>query len=138
MKGKLSRVGTTYLPVKDVEESTTWYAEHLGAKVNYKDNDKAILQFADQSFFLVKSPLGESANFTDSYGNECFSVTFEVNGVEALANLHQDFKGRDINVGKIEDRGHAGRNFVFYDPNGNKFDVWSELSPTFRALHHQK
>ncbi len=39
---------------------------------------------------------------------------------------------KEIRVGEIENRGHSGRNFVFYDLDGNKFDVWSELSPTYK------
>ena len=37
-------------------------------------------------------------------------------------------------LGDIEDRGHSGRNFVFMDLDGNKFDVWSELSPSFKKM----
>ncbi|OXS74457.1 hypothetical protein B1B04_10165 [Lysinibacillus sp. KCTC 33748] len=39
---------------------------------------------------------------------------------------------KGIKVEGIENRGHAGRNFVFYDVDGNKFDVWSELSRIFK------
>ncbi|WP_100011723.1 VOC family protein [Lentibacillus sediminis] len=128
----LLRVGTTYMPVKDVQLSTDWYVSNLGAKLNYQDEDKAILNLADQSFFLVKSKEGQRANFYDTYGEECFSLTFEVDGIKALEALHRDFISKQISVGAIENRGHAGRNFVFSDLDGNKFDVWSQLSPDFR------
>ncbi len=45
--------------------------------------------------------------------------------------LHKDLIASEVKVDAIENRGHAGRNFVFYDPDENKFDVWSELSPQF-------
>nr|WP_197140727.1 hypothetical protein [Lysinibacillus sphaericus] len=38
---------------------------------------------------------------------------------------------------KVENRGHAGKNFVFYDVDGNKFDVWSELSPIFKENYKE-
>ncbi|KZE37218.1 glyoxalase [Bhargavaea cecembensis] len=132
MSGKLLRVGTVYVPVSDVDRSAGWYAEHLDAEVSYRDEDKAIINLAGQSFFLVKAAEGERSNFTDIHGAERFSLTFEVDGLEALESVHGEFRVKGVNVGDIEDRGHAGRNFVFADPDGNRFDVWSELSPVYR------
>jgi catechol 2,3-dioxygenase-like lactoylglutathione lyase family enzyme len=135
MGEKLVRIGTTYIPVTNVDLSADWYVKKLGAELSYKDNDKAILNLANQSIFLVKSNENQSSNFFDQYGNERFSITFEVNGLNALEAIHKEFKQSDIRVGEIEDRGHAGRNFVFYDLDGNKFDVWSELSPIFKEKY---
>ncbi|MGA5693004.1 VOC family protein [Cytobacillus pseudoceanisediminis] len=135
MVEKLLRVGTTYIPVTNVDLSSDWYVNKLGAELSYKDQDKAILNFANQSIFLVKSNENQSSNFFDIYGNERFSLTFEVNGLNALESIHQDFRQNEIRVGEIENRGHTGRNFVFYDLDGNKFDVWSELSPIFKEKY---
>jgi catechol-2,3-dioxygenase len=135
MNEKLVRVGTTYIPVRDVENSSTWYVNKLGAELSYKDEDKAILNLANQSIFLVKSKENQSSNFYDIYGEERFSITFEVNGLDALKAIHRDFIEKAIKVGEIEIRGHAGRNFVFYDLDGNKFDVWSELSTIFKEKY---
>ncbi|WIY59606.1 VOC family protein [Bacillus arachidis] len=132
MKEKLLRVGTIYIPVTNVELSSKWYVNKLGAELSYKDEDKAILNFANQSFFLVKSQANQSLNFYDFCGKEHFSLTFEVNGLNVLESIHSDFIKKEIKVGEIENRGHPGKNFVFYDLDGNKFDVWSELSPTFK------
>lgn len=132
MGEKLIRVGTIYIPVTDVEKSSKWYVNKLGAELGYIDDHKAILNFANQSFFLVKAKAGQSANFVDIHNEERFSATFEVDGLEALETIHREFIEKEIKLGEIEDRGHAGRNFVFYDPDGNKFDVWSELSPIFK------
>jgi catechol 2,3-dioxygenase-like lactoylglutathione lyase family enzyme len=136
MSEKLIRIGTIYIPVTNVDRSSDWYINKLGAELSYKDQDKAILNFVHQSIFLVKSDENQSSNFIDLYGNEHFSLTFEVNGLTALEEIHIDFKEREIRVGEIEDRGHSGRNFVFYDLDGNKFDVWSELSPVFKEKFH--
>lgn len=131
MKNQLIRVGTIYIPVEDPRESSNWYREMLKAKVNYLDGDKAIMDMADISLFLVKSQ-GQTSNFTDINGVERFLLTYEVDGLEVLEALHKEFKDRGIKVGSIENRGHAGRNFVFYDLDGNKFDVWSELSLLYK------
>ncbi|SFJ24604.1 Glyoxalase-like domain-containing protein [Halobacillus dabanensis] len=125
---KLIRIGTIYVPVLDVDFSAAWYEEKLGASVNYKDKEKAIVDLANVSVFLVKANRNQSANFKDNQGNECFSATFEVDGEEELVALHKDLREKEVKTGAIEDRGHPGRNFVFFDPDGNMFDVWSELS----------
>ncbi|MCM3782642.1 VOC family protein [Neobacillus mesonae] len=135
MTDKLIRVGTTYIPVSSVERSSEWYVNKLGAEISYKDEDKAILNLANQSIFLVKSKENQSSNFYDIHGEERFSLTFEVDGLRALETIHKDFIGEQIKVGEIEDRGHAGKNFVFYDLDGNKFDVWSELSRVFKEKY---
>ncbi|MES5927517.1 VOC family protein [Bacillus cereus group sp. MG9] len=135
MKDKLLRVGTIYIPVTNVELSSKWYVNKLGAELSYKDEDKAILNFANQSFFLVKSQANQSLNFYDFCDEERFSLTFEVNGLNALESIHSDFIKEEIKVGEIENRGHTGKNFVFYDLDGNKFDVWSELSPIFKEKY---
>jgi hypothetical protein len=36
MENKLLRIGTTYLPVSDVELSSQWYVNKLGAELSYK------------------------------------------------------------------------------------------------------
>ncbi|WP_175073141.1 VOC family protein [Terribacillus sp. AE2B 122] len=135
MTKRLLRVGTIYIPVLNVDLSSEWYLEKLGAELTYKDKDKAIFNFANQSIFLVKSKDNQSSNFYDTHGEERFSLTFGVNGLDALKTIHKDFIKKQVRVGDIEDRGHTGRNFVFYDLDGNKFDVWSELSPQFKEQY---
>ncbi|MDX8345741.1 VOC family protein [Rossellomorea sp. YZS02] len=129
---QLIRVGTIYIPVSDVQMASTWYQEKLGAELNYMDEDKAILDLAHQSIFLVSSIEGESSNFLDKRRNKRFSLTFEVDGISDLNNLREYLLDQEVETGKIEDRGHSGLNFVFADPDGNLFDVWSELSPQFK------
>ncbi|MEK3975244.1 VOC family protein [Psychrobacillus sp. FSL K6-1267] len=132
MSEKLVRVGTTYIPVSNVALSSEWYTEKLGARKNYQDEDKAILNLANHSIFLIKSKAGETLNFIDNNGQDCFALTFEVDGLDNLISLHNELNENLVQVGQVENRGHAGRNFVFEDPDGNKFDVWSELSPSYK------
>ena len=131
MNSKLVRIGTVYIPVQNLTAATDWYVNHLGAVVSYSDEDKAIINFADASFFLVKARVGESNFFVDVYEKKRFPITFEVDGYEDLITLHEQLKVSGVQLGEIEDRGHAGNNFVFEDLDGNVFDVWSELSRTY-------
>ncbi|MDQ0271374.1 VOC family protein [Cytobacillus purgationiresistens] len=135
MTGKLMRVGTTYLPVQHIDQATAWYVHKLGAVLNYKDKEKAIINLANQSFFLVKAASEETANFIAYNGDERFTMTFEVDGLDALENLHSELAAQDVLTGDIENRGHAGRNFIFQDLDGNLFDVWSEISPDFKKRY---
>ncbi|MBM7588087.1 catechol 2,3-dioxygenase-like lactoylglutathione lyase family enzyme [Bacillus pakistanensis] len=134
MSERLLRVGTSYIPVSDVVKSVKWYSNQLGAIPSYLDESgkMAIINMANQSFFLVKAKEGQCANFIDCDGNSRFSMSFEVDGEKELMDLHQELADKGVKVGEIEDRGHPGRNFVFYDPDDNAFDVWSELSPAFK------
>ncbi|MCA0970190.1 VOC family protein [Halobacillus litoralis] len=125
----LRRVGTTYLPVQDVRRAADWYEAKLGARLNFIDDEKAIVEMAGQSFFLVLAEDGATANFRDRKGHRRFSLTFEVDGMDELEELRESLQERHVIVGDVEDRGHMGNNFVFYDLCGNVFDVWSELSP---------
>ncbi|MET4559821.1 hypothetical protein ABIA69_000964 [Lysinibacillus parviboronicapiens] len=73
MGEKLLRIGAAYVPVIHVELSSKWYVNKLGADLSYQDEDKAILNFANQSIFLVKSKENQSSNFVDYYGEERFN-----------------------------------------------------------------
>lgn len=137
MQNKLIRVGTQYIPVENPKEAAEWYKDKVQAEISYLDEEKAIMNFANQSFFLVKKREGENANFIDYNGIQRFSMTFEVDGIEALRAIHKILAEKGVSVGEIENRGHAGRNFVFSDCDGNLFDVWSELSPTFLQSREQ-
>jgi catechol 2,3-dioxygenase-like lactoylglutathione lyase family enzyme len=134
MSQKLLRVGTVYIPVRNVMDSLNWYTEKLGAAESYRDEKgkMAIINMASQSFFLLEAPEEESLNFKDSDGRLRFCLTFEVDGITELENLHRELLEKEVNTGAIENRGHPGRNFVFSDLDGNLFDVWSELSPSFK------
>ena len=134
MSEKLIRIGTIYTPVKEVDKAAEWYVEKLDAHLSYIDEDKAIVNLADISFFLVKSSDQEHNYFYDVHNNVRFPITFEVDGGKGLSVLHKQLKEKGVRVGNIEDRGHAGNNFIFQDLDGNIFDVWSELSPTYKNM----
>lgn len=134
MNKQLVRVGSIYVPVTDVIRASAWYVEMLDAELSYQDEDKAIMNMANMSFFLINSK-DQTSNFIDIHGYERFVLTFEVNGIDALVTLQHDLLEKGVKVGEIENRGHTGRNFVFYDLDSNKFDVWSELSQEFKERY---
>ncbi len=138
MSSKLMRVGTIYLPVTNPKRSAEWFCTNLGAELGYMDegNNHAILNLAQQSFILILSEKDALANFNTINDGLMFPFTFEVNGIEALIQLHEELQDKGVTVGEIEDRGHTGRNFIITDPDGNKYDVWSELSVDFKEKYN--
>jgi hypothetical protein len=101
MNSKLVRIGTVYIPVQSVKAETDWYVTHLGAVVSYSDEDKAIVNFADASFFLVKARVGERNFFYDVHGKKRFPITFEVDGFDELMALHEQLKVSGCNLVKL-------------------------------------
>lgn len=121
-----------------ITKSAEWFCTNLGAELGYMDegNNHAILNLAQQSFILILSEKDALANFNTINDGLMFPFTFEVNGIEALIQLHEELQDKGVTVGEIEDRGHTGRNFIITDPDGNKYDVWSELSVDFKEKYN--
>lgn len=134
----LHRVGTNYIPVTNPKRSAEWFCANLGAELSLLDegNNHAIINLANQSFFLICSEPGITSNFQTVNDGLMFAFSFEVNGEEELIKLRNELVNRGVNVGEIEDRGHPGRNFIITDPDGNRFDVWSELSKDFKDKYN--
>jgi catechol 2,3-dioxygenase-like lactoylglutathione lyase family enzyme len=138
MPSRLQRVGTIYLPVTNPKRSAEWFCTNLGAELDYMDegNNHAIISLVHQSFILIQSEPGIHANFQTINDGLIFPFTFEVNGESELVQLHKELKDKGVLVGEIEDRGHPGRNFIIIDPDGNRYDVWSELSTEFKEKYN--
>ncbi|MOA63178.1 hypothetical protein D3C78_1888120 [compost metagenome] len=49
-----------------------------------------------------------------------FRLTFEVRQIEVL---YDHLKTNGVKIEELQDRASCGINFVFYDLDGNKFDV---------------
>ncbi|MBD0380938.1 VOC family protein [Paenibacillus sedimenti] len=138
MPSRLQRVGTIYLPVTNPKRSAEWFCTNLEAELDYIDegNNHAIISLAHQSFILIQSEPGILANFQTINDGLMFPFTFEVNGESELVQLHKELKDKGVLVEEIEDRGHPGRNFIIIDPDGNRYDVWSELSTEFKEKYN--
>jgi len=137
MNSRLVRVGTIYLPVTNPKLTADWFCSNLGAELSYldEDNNHAIINLAHQSFILIQSEEGILANFQTINDGLMFPFTFEVDGEDELIALHKELIEKKATVGSIEDRGHSGKNFIIIDPDGNRYDVWSELSAEFKEKY---
>ncbi|QKS69973.1 VOC family protein [Paenalkalicoccus suaedae] len=126
MPSLLQRVSTTYLPVANPTKSSDWYQRVLGAEESFADENKATIHLANQRFSLVRAKLEERANFLDYRGKERFSLSFEVNNEEELVTLRNNLSKKRVPVGEIKHLSTSECTFVFYDLDGNAFNVRSQ------------
>ncbi|PZD97536.1 VOC family protein [Paenibacillus sambharensis] len=127
-KPLLTRVLCNYLPVSNLERSVKWYGETLGLTVRKREPDGAILVLGNgQWLFLLETTAPRTANFmTDQWngtGFEMFSLTFEV---ENIVELHKKLREQGAEVEPLTDYDSCGLQFIFKDPDGNKFNAWQD------------
>ncbi|SFL36833.1 Catechol 2,3-dioxygenase [Paenibacillus sp. 1_12] len=129
-KPLLKSVLCNYLPVSDLERAVTWYEEILGLTVRKREPAGAILILGNgQWLFLLESTEKRTANFiTDQWEGahyEMFSLTFET---ENITELHKKLRENGVYVESLVDHDSCGLQFKFKDPDGNKFNVWQDIT----------
>lgn len=127
----LTRVSHNYLPVSDIKKAAAWYEETFGLAVMSSGRaDGVILVLGNgQWLFLLETKEKRTANFvTDQWEGrdyEMFSLTFEVDNI---VELHKRLRDRGAYVEPLVDQGGCGLQFKFKDPDGNKFNVWQDVT----------
>ncbi|WP_213527921.1 VOC family protein [Paenibacillus sp. J31TS4] len=120
----LKAVCSIYVPVNHALKSAQWWQRNFGLAYAVPFNEgenQAILKLSDgQWLHLVETEGPIDNQFPNKEGYEMFRLTFEVRQIEVL---YDRLKTNGVRVEELKDRGSCGINFVFYDPNGNKFDV---------------
>ncbi|WP_211748194.1 VOC family protein [Paenibacillus sp. Marseille-Q4541] len=120
----LKTVCSVYVPVRNPVKSADWWERNFGLEyaVPYNSAEaQVILKLSDGQWLHLVETKGEFNNqFPNESGYEMFRITFEVRRIE---ELHDHLRANGVIIEKLEDRGSCGINFVFYDLDGNKFDV---------------
>ncbi|MFK7692761.1 VOC family protein [Paenibacillus sp. HJGM_3] len=111
-------VDCVYLPAADVEATCEWYAKHFNLPATRGD----VLLPGNRAMFLLNpTEPGRTSNFhTTGSLNEMFALCFETNQIE---ELYEKLVRSGVPVESMQDEGDGGLQFVFVDPNGNKFQV---------------
>ncbi|WP_152392916.1 VOC family protein [Paenibacillus guangzhouensis] len=117
----VERVSFLQIPVKNLEESTVWYVNYLGCRIQWKrpDNKMTILELpSGPEIFLCETELHQ--------GTMSVVIGFET---EDIMKLLFHLKSNGVKIGEIrQDRGVVeyeevkeilGIDFDFYDPSGN-------------------
>lgn len=120
----LKSVCSIYVPVRNGLASAKWWQQNFGLEyaVPYNDAEaQAILKLADGQWLHLVETEGRMDNpFPNKAGYEMFRFTFEVRQIEVL---YDQLITNGVRIEDLEDRDSCGINFVFYDLDGNKFDV---------------
>lgn len=117
----VGRVSFVIIPVKNLEESTAWYVNNLGCKIQWKrpDNKLTILELPSGPEIFLGEPETQQ-------GPTNVVIGFET---EDIMKLLTHLKNNGVRIGEIrQDRGVVeyhevkevlGMDFDFYDPSGN-------------------
>ncbi|MBP1992246.1 VOC family protein [Paenibacillus eucommiae] len=131
----LGSIATVYVPVTDFLKSKRWYENVLGLEWG----GHCFKLDSGPTLFLVetKGHVKPKLNFISKDDYEMFVITFQTINIEQFNGFHERLKGSGVEVEEVENRGLCGSNFKFYDPDGNKFDVWNgeyqhEVDPQWR------
>lgn len=120
----LKCVCSVYVPVKSPVRSAEWWQRNFGLEYAVPFNsseNQAILKLSDGQWLHLVETEGEIDNqFPNKAGYQMFRFTFEVREIE---RLYDRLQSNSVKIDELEDRGNCGINFVFYDLDGNKFDV---------------
>lgn len=110
----------TEIPVSDLERAIDWYCNKLEAKLGFRNDELAYVDFAmGPSLFLVKTGDETTSTFLVN-GEDHYTIGFRVRNIEGFYSYLVQL---GTEVGKIIDEGNVGKFFTFYDPFGNMFDV---------------
>ncbi|WP_409340299.1 VOC family protein [Paenibacillus sp. MBLB4367] len=114
-------VDCVYLPAADVGATCEWYAKQFNLPATRGD---VILPGNRAMFMLNPTEPGRTSNFHTTgralTGHEMFVLRFETNQIE---ELYEKLVRNGVNVESLADEEDGGLQFVFDDPNGNKFQV---------------
>lgn len=120
----LKCICSVYVPVKQRLRSAEWWQRNFGLEYAMPFNpseSQVILKLSDGQWLHLVETEGEIDNqFPDKSGYQMFRLTFEVRKIE---ELYERLQGSGVKTGELKDRDSCGINFVFYDLDGNKFDV---------------
>ncbi|GMK40202.1 hypothetical protein PCCS19_32570 [Paenibacillus sp. CCS19] len=120
----LKAVCSNYVPVRNPLKSAEWWQRNFGLEyaVPYNAAEaQVILKLSDgQWLHLVQTDGPIDNQFPSKTGYEMFRLTFEVRQIEML---YDHLRANGVQTAELKDRDSCGINFVFYDSDGNKFDV---------------
>lgn len=120
----LKCVCSVYVPVRNALRSAEWWQRNFGLAfaVPYNPAEaQAILKLSDGQWLHLVETEGEIDNqFPNKAGYRMFRLTFEVREIE---RLYDRLQSNGVKTEDLKDRDSCGINFIFYDLDGNKFDV---------------
>ncbi len=121
--GKISGLSHVGVFVKDLKQMTEFYCDTLGLTESHRNGDRMVfltadLEKEDHEVVLVNGRDGDAKIIQQ--------MAFRVKDVEDVRSFYQTFKEMGIEIQQTVSHG-AGVSCYFYDPEGNRIEVFADI-----------
>ncbi len=121
--GKISGLSHVGVFVKDLKRMTEFYCGTLGLTESHRNGDRMVFLTADiekedHEVVLVNGRDGDAKIIQQ--------LSFRVKDVEDVRGFYQTFKDMGVEIQQTVSHG-AGVSCYFYDPEGNRIEVFADI-----------
>ena len=121
--GKISGLSHVGVFVKDLKQMTEFYCGTLGLTESHRNGDRMVfltadLEKEDHEVVLVNGRDGDAKIIQQ--------LSFRVKDVEDVRGFYQTFQDMGIEIQQTVSHG-AGVSCYFYDPEGNRVEVFADI-----------
>ncbi len=121
--GKISGLSHVGVFVKDLNQMTEFYCDTLGLTESHRNGDRMVFLTADiekedHEVVLVNGRDGDAQIIQQ--------LAFRVKDVEDVRGFYQNFKDMGVEIQQTVSHG-AGVSCYFYDPEGNRIEVFADI-----------
>jgi catechol 2,3-dioxygenase-like lactoylglutathione lyase family enzyme len=121
--GKISGLSHVGVFVKDLKQMTEFYCDTLGLTESHRNGDRMVfltadLEKEDHEVVLVDGRDGDAKIIQQ--------LSFRVKDVEDVRGFYQTFKDMGVEIQQTVSHG-AGVSCYFYDPEGNRVEVFADI-----------
>ena len=121
--GKISGLSHVGVFVKDLKQMTEFYCDTLGLTESHRNGDRSVFLTADiekedHEVVLVNGRDGDAKIIQQ--------LSFRVKDVEDVRGFYQTFKDMGVEIQQTVSHG-AGVSCYFYDPEGNRVEVFADI-----------
>ncbi len=121
--GKISGLSHVGVFVKDLDTMTQFYCETLGLTESHRNGDRMVFLSADvekedHEVVLVRGRDGDAKIIQQ--------LSFRVGTIEDVKAFYQTFQQMGVEIQQTVSHG-AGASCYFYDPEGNRLEVFADI-----------
>ena len=121
--GKISGLSHVGVFVKDLKQMTEFYCDTLGLTESHRNGDRMVfltadLEKEDHEIVLVDGRDGDAKIIQQ--------LSFRVKDVEDVRGFYQTFKDLGVEIQQTVSN-DAGVSCYFYDPEGNRVEVFADI-----------
>ena len=121
--GRISGLSHVGVFVKDLDTMTQFYCETLGLPESHRNGDRMVFLTADvekedHEVVLVRGRDGDAKIIQQ--------LSFRVGTIEDVRAFYQTFQQMGVEIQQTVSHG-AGASCYFYDPEGNRLEVFADI-----------